>query len=309
VGSILARVSRRLLHLALLFALAGLLLFVPLPIAPTSAGRSIENAGHVPLFFLVTMGVIYILRADERYRGWRLYLVAGAVGIGVGFLTEVLQRPLARDASWDDVGADAVGVVFALAVYALFDRISNLQRWHRLVALGIAVTCLVAYLAPIVTMVRAYLHRAAHFPVIASFDSRVELYWTLSIGVRRRIVDGVLEVDFVADETPGIGFHEPVPDWRGFRWLLIDVENPAEESLRLGVRVHDDHHNRQFNDRFNRGYDLRAGERKTLRVSLEEVRRGPRHRPMDMAHISNVTLFRGATTGSRRLRVHSIRLE
>lgn len=301
--------SRRLFHLALLFTLAGLLLFVPLPIAPTSAGRAIENSGHVPLFFLVTLGVIYILRADARNRSWRLYLVAGAIGLAAGFLSEVIQRPLARDASWEDVGADAVGVVCALAVHALFDRISGLQRWHRLVALGVAVACVGMYVMPVITMARAYMHRNAQFPVIASFDSRLELYWTLSIGVRRRIVDEALEVDFVADETPGIAFHEPVPDWRGYRWLLIDVENPAEESLRLGVRVHDEHHNRQFNDRFNRGYDLAARERKILRVSLEDVRRGPRHRPMDMRHISNVTLFRGAPTGSRRLRVHSIRLE
>ena len=33
--------------------------------------------------------------------------------------------PLARDASWEDVGADALGVICALAVFALFDRRSN----------------------------------------------------------------------------------------------------------------------------------------------------------------------------------------
>ena len=30
---------------------------------------------------------------------------------------------------------------------------------------------------------------------------------------------------------------------------------------------------------------------------------------MDMANISDITLFRGASTGSRLLRVHSLRLE
>jgi hypothetical protein len=302
-------VSRRLLYLIALTVFAGLLLFVPLPIPPTYAGRTVENAGHTPLFFLVTLGVLFLLRGDPRFRGWRLYLFAGVIGIGMGFLSEVIQRPLHRDASWEDVGADAIGVICALAVHALFERISGLQRWHRLVALGIATACIAIYVTPIITMARAYLHRNGQFPVIASFDSRIELYWTLSIGVRREIVGDALDVEFVAEETPGIGFHEPVPDWRPYRWLMLDVENPATEPLRLGVRVHDDHHNRQFNDRFNRGYDLGPGERKTLRISLDDVRRGPRRRPMDMAHISNVTLFRGATTGSRRLRIHSIRLD
>jgi hypothetical protein len=100
-----------------------------------------------------------------------------------------------------------------------------------------------------------------------------------------------------------------VPDWRRYRTLIIDVENPAAEVLHLGVRVHDLRHNFNFNDRFNRRYDLAAGERRTLRIALEDIRHGPRQRLMDMAHISDITLFRGENSGSRRLRVHSIRLE
>jgi len=42
-------VTRRLLYLLILFVLAGLLLFLPLPIAPTYAGRTLEDAGHTPL--------------------------------------------------------------------------------------------------------------------------------------------------------------------------------------------------------------------------------------------------------------------
>jgi hypothetical protein len=116
-------------------------------------------------------------------------------------------------------------------------------------------------------------------------------------------------VEFVAGQTPGIGFYEPVRDWQSHRWLVLDVENPADQPLNLGVRVHDEHHNRQFHDRFNRRFPLGAGERKTLRVSLDDVRHAPRNRLMDMAQISNITLFRGSATGSRRLRVHSMRLE
>jgi hypothetical protein len=302
-------VSRRLLHFTVLFLFAGLLLFLPLPLPPNSASRTLENAGHMPLFFLITLGVIYVLRGKAHFTGWRLYLVAGVIGAGLGFLSEVIQRPLSRDANWEDVGADAIGTLCALAVYALFDKVSGLRHWHRAVAFAVAVACIVVYLSPIVLMARAYLHRNGQFPVIASFQSRTDLYWTLSHGVRREIVGDSLQVEFVDDDLPGIAFYEPVADWRAYHWLLLDVENPAPDPLRLGVRVHDEHHDRQFRDRFNRGYDLAAGERKTLRISLEDVRRGPRSRPMDMARISNVTLFRGATTGSRILRIHSIRLE
>ena len=158
-------------------------------------------------------------------------------------------------------------------------------------------------------MTRAYVHRNGQFPVIADFHSRIELYWTLSIGVNREIVDDALEVELVADEFPGVSFHEPVPDWRQYRTLVIDVANPDAEPLQLVVRVHDRRHKHAYNDRFNRNFDLAAGERRTLRIPLEDIRHGPRQRLMDMAHISDITLFRGSTTGSRQLRVYSLRLE
>jgi hypothetical protein len=302
-------VLRRSLYLLALLILAGVLLFVQLPIPPTYAGRTIENAGHMPLFFLVTLGVIFVLRDDRRCQGLKLYLFAGLAGVGAGFLSEVIQRPLRRDASWEDVVADAIGALCALAVYAMFERRSGLRRWHRLVALLVAVACVAVWFAPVVTMTRAYLHRNGQFPVLASFHSRIELYWTVSIGVRREIRDGALDVEFVAEDTPGISFHEPVADWRAWKTLVLDVQNPAGEALNLGVRVHDKQHNRQFNDRFNRRFDLAPGERRTLTISLDDVRNGPRNRRMDMQQISDITLFRGEKTGSRALRVHAMRLE
>ena len=301
--------TRRLLYLLILFVLAGLLLFLPLPIAPTYASRTLEDAGHTPLFFLVTLGVIFTLRDHARIRGAWLYALAGVVGISAGFLSELIQMPLARDASWEDAAADAVGAILALAVYALFQRRTKLQLWQQLGALVLALSCIAIFLAPIVRMMRAYVHRNGQFPVIADFHSRIELYWTLSIGVNREIVDDALEVELVSDLFPGVSFHEPVPDWRGYRTLIIDLENPDAERLNLGVRVHDGQHRKAFNDRFNRRFELKAGERRTLRIPLEDIRKGPRQRLMDMAHISDITLFRFDPVGSRHLRIYSVRLE
>ena len=300
---------RRLLYLLILFVLAGLLLFVPMPIAPTYAGRTLENAGHSPIFFLVTIGVIFAARDHPRFQGASLYALAGMIGVGTGFLSEVIQRPLARDASWEDVFADAVGAILALAVYALFERRTKLHWWQRLGALAVAISCIAIFLVPIVRMTRAYVHRNGQFPVIADFHSRIELYWTLSIGVNREIVDDALEVELGADEFPGVSFHEPMPDWRQYRTLVIDVANPDIVPLDLVVRVHDRRHKHAYNDRFNRSFGMAAGERRTLRIPLEDIRHGPRQRLMDMAHISDITLFRDGHKGSRQLRVYSLRLE
>jgi hypothetical protein len=257
-------VPRRLIYLIALFVLAGALLFVPLPIPPTYFGRTIENAGHTPLFFLLTIGLILVLREDRRFQGGRLYALAGLI---------------------------------------------DLRRWHRAFAMVVAISCIAIYLEPLVRMGRAYVHRNGEFPVIADFHSRIELYWTMSIGVHREIVDDALEVKFGAEDFPGVALHEPVPDWRSYKILSIDVENPGDEPLELGVRVHDLFHNRTYHDRFNREYVLAPQERRHLRILLEDIRRAPRGRLMDMAQISDITLFRNRRPGSDRLRVYTVRLE
>ena len=301
--------TRRLVLLAVFVVVAATLLLVPLPIPETYAGRTIENAGHTPLFFVGTLFVLAILRQDFGVGGVRLYALAGLLGALTGVLSEILQTPFNRDASWEDVTADCVGVLLALAVHSMVRHRTVNQRVMRAAALLIVAGCLVAYFSPIVSMVRAYLHRDGQFPVLARFDSPVELYWIVGFGIRREIRDGVLDIEFDRAQYPGLSFHEPVPDWRRFGTLAVDVENPETRLLKLGVRVHDIGHGRAFFDRFNRGFELAGGERRTLRVPLEEIRHAPRNRLMNMAEISDVTLFRTHDSPSQHMRLHSMWLE
>jgi VanZ family protein len=298
-----------MLYLIALFVVAGLLLFAPMPITSTYFARTIENAGHTPLFFVLTLGVFYALREGGKLSGLWLYVTAGLIGVGTGLASEVIQIPIGRDASWEDVGADAVGAVLALAAFAAFDFRAHSQRWLSGVPLLVACVCVAIYVTPVVRMARAYMHRNGQFPVLADFRSRLEIYWIVGIGVKREIADGALQVELVADTFPGVAFHEPVPDWRGYRNLVIDVRNPDDVELNLGVRVHDRWHRHVFSDRFNKHYAIAPGERRSVTIPLDEVRHGPRTRLMDMAHISDVTLFRAGPPGSRKLWIYSLKLE
>jgi hypothetical protein len=302
-------VSHRLLIFVALFIVVATLLFMRLPVPPTFAGRTIENAGHMPAFFLVTFGLLVVLRADFRIDGARLYALAGMIGAGLGFVTEVIQEPLARDASWEDVFSDAVGAVCALAVYALFDRRSRLTRATRLAALAVALACLTFYVTPLVRMGVAYAHRNGQFPVLADFGSPMDELWMVDYGTDHSLDGGALAVDFVRGRWPGVSLREPVPDWSSYRTLLIDVENPDAIKLGFTVRVHDRGHWREYSDRFNRRFELAAGERRTLRIDLGEVARAPKGRLMDMRQIADVTMLRDAKDGGRLLRIYTLRLE
>ena len=282
---------------------------MPLPASDTYAARAIENAGHTPLFLAGTLFILSILRHDLRMDGARLYALAGFIGAGAGIASEAIQKPLKRDASWEDVIADCVGALVALAVFALYDRWRRLGAPARAALLLIVAGCVVVYVAPIVSMVRAYLHRDGQFPVLASFDSNAELSWMVSFGLSREIRDGALDVSFEAEHYPGVSFYEPVPDWSRYHTLVIDAENPDADVLHFGVRVHDFGHGREFSDRFNRRLELAPGARQQLRIPLEEIRHAPRNRLMNMAQISNLTLFRIHGPGATHLRLYSMRLE
>lgn len=288
---------------------AATLLFVPLPVPPTYAGRTIEDAGHLPLFFIATWFILSILSYDWEMSGVRLYGYAGLIGVAAGFASEVMQKPLRRDASWEDVLSDTVGVICALAVHAAVSRREKLTPAARAAAILIALGCLAAYVTPIITMVRAYAHRNSQFPVLAKFDSRIELKWIVGYGIRRDVMADALEVEFVRRVFPGFSFYEPVPDWQRYKTLVIDAENPDEYVLHLGVRINDIGHDRSYSDRFNVVFDVEPGARRDLRIPLEDIHRAPRNRLMNMTQISDVTLFRTKEQGSQRLRLHSIRLE
>jgi VanZ family protein len=301
--------SRRLWSLIVVFVVVATLLFMRLPVPHTYAGRMVENAGHLPVFLLMTIGLLVVLRNDFSFTGARLYVTAGLIGAGLGLGSELMQMPLDRDASWEDVFADAVGALCAVALYALFDRREALARSARVVALVVALACITFYVTPLVRMVFAYVHRNAQFPVLADFRYGIESVWVVGYGVNRDIGSGALQVEFQSAQWPGVSLHEPVADWRRFKALIIDVENPDTESLEFTVRVHDRGHGRTFNDRYNRGFVLGAGERRTLRIPLDEIRRGPKDRLIDLGEISDITLFRDQPRGSSHLRVYIVRLE
>lgn len=301
--------SRRLILFSLFVIVAAVLLFMPLPISPTYAAQTIENAGHTPLFAIGTLFVMLVLRHDFHVDGARRYALAGAIGVAAGLLSEAIQQPFHRDASWEDVFADTVGVVLALAAFAFTDRWSEPRRLLRACMLCVALVCVGMYVEPLVNMTRAYLYRNGQFPALATFDSRLALYWLVNYGSRSEVRDGRLEVQFEASKYPGVSFFQPVPDWRAFHTLLVDVENPDADVLNLVVRVHDVGHGNAYSDRFNRSFKIGPGERRMLEIALADVQHAPRNRLMNMAQIADVTLFRVRDSGSSHMRLYSIRLQ
>ena len=293
-------------------ALIGILLvavvFAPDPGDKVWVSR-LHDFAHGPIFGCVAVLLLIALRRTRKFAALGFasqYAVALAGAAALGLVTEVAQIPAGRDASWLDVRSDLVGGVSFLALWAAFDPPARLQfasMRRRGAALLVGVALLGYLFAPIAQSITEYSRRRSQFPVIADFSGRLDMYFTwrsnvvvdfapLPAALSAARGESAAHVRFLPQPYPGLNFHEPWSDWRGYASLAIELANPAERPLELVVRVHDARHNNEFNDRYNKRITLPAGARAVFRFPLEEIRSAPAGRVMDLANIRGVIVFK-----------------
>lgn len=303
---------RLLLLLCALVLLALLLIELRLPFSLMLG--VVEDAAHGPLFALIAWITLSLLRGS-RSPALRLpaaqYFGAAAICFTLGLATELAQAPGPRDASFSDFVNDVLGTVGGLALYALFDR--RVAREPRALRIGFATVAIGAFLVfavPVVWAIGAYVHRNEQFPVLIDGASRFDLFFIARLGTSvTRAAGGALRIEFRDEPWPGITLIEPKRNWTGYATLVVDVENPNEAPLPLGIHVRDRFHTWEYRDRFNREFQLAARERRTLRFPLERVASAPRGRRMEMRRIAGLALFRTSPDAPQVLLLHSIRLE
>jgi hypothetical protein len=203
----------------LALALAGLLLFCPLPRAWEGGWRSeLCDFGHVPLFAVLTLA----LRRAVGGPWYRPVLVT----LALAALVEIVQPFVGRTGSLADFLRGAAG---ALAAGALLRAAQGPARWLRLAGHGLAAAALVAY--PVVEAGPGLLDAAlgiADFPTLADFRSdRQLLRWHCRQAELVRIADpdrpgsfaGRIEFRPGPETYPGATLEHVVRDFSGYRRL------------------------------------------------------------------------------------------
>lgn len=298
----------RTIALPLIGILLAAVVFAPVPGETVWISR-LHDFAHGPVFGCVAVLLLVVLRRRQRFAALGRagqYALAFAGAAALGFLTELAQIPAGGDASWSDAARDLIGAAAFLLAFSVFDArdgVRTPERWVRIPTLLIALTLLAYLTMPAARAIIEYHERRSTFPVIADFSLRPDLYF---VWPSRVIVDfaplpdelsgsqgeSAARVRFLPQQYAGVNFHEPWPDWRGYSTLAMELANPTDRELDLVVRVHDASHNNEISDRYNRGIKLPARTRETFRFPLEEIRRAPKGRTMDMERIRGVVVFR-----------------
>lgn len=297
---------KNIASLVVIGLLAAMVVFTSLP-KSTEFMLVLHKTGH-PLVFGVT--ALLVLRLLKKFNGiasrplWIAYLIAFAMTVLLGAMTEVAQLFTHRNARVADVISDAIGAVACLAGHAAIRgrRQPTITRGTRLALWAIAVAAALAAMAPLMVCMAAYTVRDTKFPVILDNSSRLALYFVSKEAENVSVVpmpgqwlqrndEPAIRVAIDRGPYPGLHVIEPYPRWSKYRTLAIDITQPGATKLAIVVRVHDRQHNHEYNDRFNREFTIAATTRTIIRVPLNDIQRGPKRRMLDMDAIADLNVF------------------
>ena len=270
--------------------------------------NALFDLAHAPAFFLIFILVAGFLdpssigfSSDSRallpLTPWRLLLISGLLFFG-GVTCEVAQKFVERHPSIDDIAANSVGLM-AGTLYCLALRIRH--RGCRLIAIPLAALILICPSISQFQELAECARQRQEFPVLASFERSLELSaWTPHGGNITRdktwasMGSQSMRIESSGDRQPGAVMVWPVPDWSDYSTLKFDLFNPEASAVTVGVTISDEHHVKHLwepSDRFNWSARLMPMEVKTISISLQDVGRSPKTRPMDLTRVSNLNIF------------------
>ncbi|TAK51928.1 MAG: hypothetical protein EPO25_14985 [Gammaproteobacteria bacterium] len=254
------------------------------------------NAAHGPVFAGVAALLLYLWPAADR-AGRTAALGALALALGLGILVEVLQTISGRPGSIYDVMTDAAGAVTGLALWHL---VRGRSRGWLAPAVALAGCTVIGWDPTRVAL--AYASRAESFPVLAQFDARQDLTFVASNGASdtverlparwaRTADERALRVACDAQRPPVLHVIEPIPDWRGYAAVAIDLTNPLDRELRLTVRVFDDGGGFSHDEGSRRSFAVAPLTRATVRVPLVAAADMPARRHVDLARVARLMVI------------------
>lgn len=303
----LPRNAWALLGLLALFAL----LLLPLPGFGTRLSVEVENFAHAPLFAAVALGCWRWLRAApaagrDALRAW---LLACALAVLVASISELLQPLAGRDNSLHDFVTDLYGIGAALLLVAA-RLLRGDRRRHLLRAAALAAVLVVGW--PVAYTVAAYLHRAEQAPRLLDLDSALGRYFLLWRGVRLTPQGpGTWLISPQQKAWAGITVDEVMPDWRGYRSLVVDVSNPGDAPALLLIRVDDRASGKRYADHYGNSTTLAPGARLQWRLPLAGLQHRTAGRGLDLSAMHRVYLYQDTARPATSLPyvLHELRLE
>jgi VanZ family protein len=276
---------------------------------------TILSYGHLLLFGLVALASLKILnKGNWLWIERSLYVKAWAIASFLGVLTECIQAFIPyRHFRLTDILTDALGAAGFLVLFYPFKKGAE----HRgiVVMRNILLVLMIIRAYPIVTTIIDTRDMEKDFPLLSSMEAPFEISrWTNKESEiepsRLHATEGEhsLKVNFLPGVYPGVSLNNLVNEWRDYKSMSFDVFLDEFSPLKVTVRINDRLHNEEYTDRFNRSFQLQPGVNH-ISIGLEEVKKAPHGREMNISDISNICIFCHSLKQSRTVYFDNFRLD
>jgi len=291
----MGRLGSAALGLILAASCLALTLFFPAVEFRVRSIQRLHQFAHVPLFFMVTLGLAAIFPAGESDGPWRrlrTLLRLFGVALILGGLVELAQPLWGGMLEGQDLVRDAAGAGAAvLALLSLRPELPRLVRWS---LRGTAALIVLLHFLPVTSALWDEGRARRQFPVLADFETSLQITRFASHRCDLEVVkegDGhLLRARFLPDQYPRLSLRYGPKDWREYRALAFTCFNRGESPFYLIVRIDDIHHDNRPADRYTLRLHLDPG-RHEIEIPLAAVESAPDLRPMDLAALRDLTLY------------------
>lgn len=293
-------------QLSLLLAIVLVLIFGSLPNS-SLLWLEVQNSGHTFLFIPVASLIAFLLQNTGTFfsgKLFKLYIAALAVSLLIGVAIELIQEFIHGDASKMDIARDLGGIIVGLGLHA-GTQLKSYEfdaRLYNKIRAGLFILVFLIFavsVSPLVFLSATYVQRSMSLPVIVDLSKA----WTRpflrlqhsSIAAPNKAeykseTTGLTRVSLGHGVYPGISMIETFPDWSAYKTLLVSIFSPQTQVFDLVLRVHDDRHNHDYNDRFNTKLAIKKGVN-LFQIQLDDVKSAPANREMNLTRIKEITLF------------------
>jgi len=271
--------------------------------------RTVFDLGHVPLFGVIGLLTLWIVRhVAAPHAGEWAQVVLALLATGVlSLLTEIAQigQP-GRQAEVGDAINNLTGAVCFVAIAAAlrpgpWRAAGEAGKAASRLVLAAAVLALAIAFSPLATVAWSYAARNSKFPVVAELGAAWQAPLTSAPSAQLERVDPpdgwedmkgriVTRVRFLDSPWPGVTVREPWPDWSGYGRLRFRVWSDMPDPVQLNVRIDDGVRTRAFKDRYDGSVIVVPGAN-DFSIPLETVRRAPKERQMDLGRVSQFFFF------------------
>lgn len=296
----------------------GLLLLWAAFVSPLSAyaPRSVKQVwqyGHIGLFAIWTY--LFLSSSLLKLRSVQLCSLVLIAGLLLGLAIELIQVRVGRELSTEDLLLNLLGCLLGLSL-ASHQGLLTLTTRIKISLYSLSGLSLLLALSPLPSILLDERDMRESFPVLADFSSPLELKrWKGDVDIVQ--LDGTqgqvnaLKISITTAHYSGVSLAHFQRNWRGFKWLRLEIFNPDKDSLKLTLRIHDDSHygpgRGDYYDRFNRQLPIAPGWN-SISVDLDDVASSPRERSMDMGKIQGFGLFTVDSPRHRHIFISNVRL-